>query len=248
MRHMASELSGDRLRSIPASRTNALRLLLWGRVLVQEADPLRMSTDNYADREGLEEWLKKFENRTFLTFVSRARAARRLDTRGVLWMIALSVASAASLCVSVISLGTSQRPVASSEIASSLFALATLVLSLIVSSLNFQGRSRDLFHSFRAIQRVSSRAESLRHATRESDAIEIAKTELESRYQDALDQSENHTTLDYHRARSIRDGEKGTLDTRARQRAILAQSALTGLPVLIIVASLVLLLIFLLAN
>lgn len=222
------------------SRTNLLRLLFRGHVVVpRELNGSDDECEATPDRSALDEWLAKFERRTYVTFVSRARASKRLETRGILWMIALSVASAATLCASIFSLTTSSRPVSDTDLAASLFALATLVLSLIVSSLNFQGRSRDLFHSFRAIQRVSTRIESLREVAKTSESLENDRLALEMGYQDALDQSENHTTLDYHRARPARTGEHKKADDRARRIALLAQGSLTFIPVLIIGASLI---------
>lgn len=182
-------------------------------------------------------WMEKLERRTYTTFVSRARASRRLEVRGVLWTISLSIASAATLCVSVISLSRSPRPVATVDLSAVLFSLATLVLSLIVATLNYQARSRDLFHSFRAAQRVSARVESLRNSGA-ADEIRARMRELESQYQDALDQSENHTTFDYYRARRPRDDHKRE-DNRLRRLSSVAQAVLTGVPVVISLVSLV---------
>lgn len=184
-----------------------------------------------------EKWLKKFERRTYISFVSRARASERLGTRGMLWMIALSVASASALCASVISLADGARPVSRTDLGTALFTLATLVLSLIVAALNYQARSRDLFHSFRAIQRVSSQVESLRERGDSRGDIETAISALEAAYQDALDQSENHTTMDYYKARPTRDDENRNADERARLRATVVQGALTTFPAVIIAVS-----------
>jgi hypothetical protein len=186
----------------------------------------------------LEEWLRKFERRTYITFVSRARASERLGTRGMLWMIALSVASASALCASVISLANGPRPVSRTDLGTALFTLATLVLSLIVAALNYQARSRDLFHSFRAIQRVSSRVESLRERGESAATIASSIPALEAAYQDALDKSENHTTLDYHKARPTRDDEHKREDELTRRRATIYQGVLTAVPAVIIAVSL----------
>lgn len=156
----------------------------------------------------------------------------------MLWMIALSVASASALCASVISLANAPRPVSHTDLGTALFTLATLVLSLIVAALNYQARSRDLFHSFRAIQRVSAQIESLRERGEAPATISAAVTPLELAYQDALDKSENHTTLDYHKARPIREGEHKKEDKSARLRATIYQGALTTVPVVIIAVSL----------
>ncbi|WP_170169893.1 SLATT domain-containing protein [Nocardioides aurantiacus] len=187
---------------------------------------------------GQEDWLEKFERRTYTTFVSRARASERLGVRGMLWMIALSVASASTLCASVVSLANGPRPVSQADLGTTLFSLATLVLSLIVAALNYQSRSRDLFHSFRAIQRVSSQAESLRYLGGPSAGGGPETSALEGAYQDALDQSENHTTLDYHKARRPRQDEHKREDERAQLRATILQGALTALPAVIIAVSL----------
>ncbi|WP_369012403.1 SLATT domain-containing protein [Nocardioides imazamoxiresistens] len=191
-----------------------------------------------APESQVRQWARTFERRTYITFVSRARASQRLQLRGTLWMIALSVASAATLCASVISLSNTARPVSTSDLSATLFALATLVLSLITSALNYQSRSRDLFHSFRAIQRVSASIESLRATTTTDTAICDSRAELESRYQDALDQSENHTTADYHRAMPEReDPDKREADRRKRLAAIAGQNALNVIPIAVVACS-----------
>lgn len=102
--------------------------------------------------------------------------------------------------------------------------------------MNYSARSRDLFHSFRAIQRVSSRAESVR-AFSPRDQAELERPELESAYQDALDQSENHTTLDYHRARRTRSAHL-LGDRLAKAVAISAQGLITAMPLFVIAGSL----------
>lgn len=197
--------------------------------------PLSPDVDHVGDLDG---WLEKLERRTYVTFVSRARASERLGTRGMLWMIALSVASASALCASVISLANAPRPVSHTDLSTALFTLATLVLSLIVAALNYQARSRDLFHSFRAIQRVSSQIESMRERGESTGTMSTSATSLEFAYQDALDKSENHTTLDYHKARPIRDGEHKKKDESARRRATIYQGALTTVPIVITAISL----------
>lgn len=177
--------------------------------------------------------IEDLENRTYLSFLCRARASERLELRGVLWMIALSTASAATLCASIFSLTNSPRPVSTIDLAATLFSLVTLVLSLIVSALNYQARSRDSFHSYREIQRVSSQIESLKHQELSLHEKVVYLTLLEMRYQGALDKSQNHTTFDYHRAKRVRDDHHQTADRKDRQRAIMFQGAITALPLLI---------------
>lgn len=203
----------------------------------QDGDVL--SPDTPRPPVDLYKWLSTFERRTYISFVSRARASKRLEVRGILWMISLSVASATALCASVFSLATADRPVSQIDLTVALFSLATLVLSLIVSVLNYAARSRDLFHSFRAVQTISSQAESLRLRVADLKAIEAALLKLEEGYQAALDKSENHTTFDYHRARPAREEkDKKREDVRLRRSATLFQGAVTALPISIIIASL----------
>lgn len=184
--------------------------------------------------------LRNFSERTYTTFVSRARAAERLSTQGTLWNIALAVSSTATLALSVVSLSNPQYMGGRAGLIACLFSILTLVLSLIVSLFNYGGRARDMFHSYRTIQRVSAEAERLDSITLTETDLNEALGRLDTEYQLGLDQSENHSTLDYWRARRIEPRSKDPGQVHARRQrfaAVIRQSALDLIPVTFIGAA-----------
>lgn len=74
-------------------------------------------------------------------------------------------------------------------------AVLSLVMSLAVTSLHYGARSRDLFNNYRRIQRFSTEVEHLR-TSNATPGFQEVKVLLE-RYNDLLDDSENHTIADY---------------------------------------------------
>ncbi|WP_162252110.1 hypothetical protein, partial [Brevundimonas sp. Root1423] len=124
-----------------------------------------------------------------------------------------------------------------SDVGAALFSVITLVLSLIVAVLKYESRSRDLFHSFRAIQKVSSEAE-VWQVRGGKLATQHDCLNLNASYQDALDKSENHTPLDFYRAMTIREGDNEARDRKLQNEARFRQGLLTALPILITLASL----------
>lgn len=183
--------------------------------------------------------LAGFVDRTYTTFVSRARAAERLMTRGMLWTIALAVSSTLALALSVVSLSNPRSIGGKAGLIGCLFSILTLVLSLVVGLFNYSGRARDMFHSYRTIQRVSAEAEIL--ATTVLTETERANSlpRLNAAYQLGLDQSENHSRLDYYKARRVPGTStlRNSKERRLQVGASMQQGALNLIPVLIILAS-----------
>lgn len=199
----------------------------------QPADPTHESRNGATMLDG-------FVNRTYTTFVSRARAAERLTTRGMLWTIALAVSSTLALALSVVSLSNPQYMGGKVGLTGCLFSILTLVLSLVVGLFNYNGRARDMFHSYRTIQRVSAEAEIIlaNELVTEIDIVN-ALHRLDAAYQLGLDQSENHSRLDFYKARKI-SAQSTLLDSREKRmaaRAAIQQGILNYIPVSIIVVS-----------
>ncbi|UFU01879.1 SLATT domain-containing protein [Ruania suaedae] len=191
-------------------------------------------------------WAERLEERTDTTYLSRAWASGKLEMRGTLWMIALSVSSASALSASILALqqGDASRPSSGIGIdfAATILSLMTLVLSLIVAALRYQARSKDLFYCYRAIQKISADIETVNNCG-PSDMVRLK--ELQRDYQLALDLSENHSEWDYVRSRRRRPESQDHWDVRRDKsrvrRARLGQNALSSLPLLFAVFSLVLL-------
>lgn len=156
--------------------------------------------------------LKKLEERTYATFLARARAAERLRFRGELWAIALALSSTATLTASLASLFSPDLFGGKIGLASALSSIMTLVLSLVVATFRFEARSRDMFHSYRMIQRTSVEAERLSSSNMDRADELHAIQQLQAEYQLGLDQSENHTSSDHVRAkRRAPAGKSGEL-------------------------------------
>jgi hypothetical protein len=195
-----------------------------------------LERDEMADTDGQGLTLAKYALRTYTTFISRARAAERLNMRGVLWNIALATSSTATLAISVVSLASPKYLGGKADLVVCLFSIVTLVLSLIVALFNYGARSRDMFHSYRTIQRVSVEAERLAGADLSDADQQTHLARLDAEYQLGLDQSENHTTLDFFRARKIQAESTNPEEVKAkkdRTRASFMQDSLTVVPVAI---------------
>lgn len=184
--------------------------------------------------------LAKFAERTYTTFISRVRAAERLSVRGMLWNIALATSSTATLAISVVSLSNPTYLGGRADLLACLFSILTLVLSLIVALFNYGARSRDMFHSYRTIQRVSVEAERLSGDPLEGETERQVLARLSDDYQLGLDQSENHTPLDYYIARKTSPASDETVqakEKKERRHALAKQGALTLLPVAVILSA-----------
>jgi len=191
-----------------------------------------------AEHQDVKLSLSKFAERTYTTFISRTRAAERLSVRGMLWNIALATSSTTTLAISVVSLSNPIYLGGRANLLACLFSILTLVLSLIVALFNYGARSRDMFHSYRTIQRVSVEAERLAGTGLSEQAERDELARLSGEYQLGLDQSENHTTLDYHLARRLPKGsDASTPERKERRRATLRQGSLTLLPVAVILSA-----------
>lgn len=144
------------------------------------------------------EWRERFEERTFTTFLARLNAHNRVRLRGNAWNAAL-IAISTSTCVAAI--GQIAEADLYGEAGDLLFAVAalvTLVVSLVVTNRNYDGRARDLFDNYRRILEISAEAERLKALGVE--ASDTRYSDLFESYQDILNQSENQVPGDYYKA------------------------------------------------
>jgi len=158
----------------------------------------------------------------------------------MLWSVALAVSSTSTVAVSVVSLADTGYMHGKAALVACLFSILTLVLSLIVSLFNYGGRARDMFHSYRTIQRASVKAEVLALCCLGDEEKQRLIAELDADYQLGLDQSENHTTNDFARSQKIdaqsEDARQKQLKS-ARRWAIAKQGAVDAIPVAVTLAS-----------
>lgn len=134
------------------------------------------------------------ETRTYKTYQARLRASERLNKRARAWNALMISASLASLIASAAMLRNSQIYGSNGDLLWMFVAIVTFAASLIISSTNYSGRSRDMFLNYRKIQALSSDLELLRtHGSVSHDHV----LTLKRSYDALLDESENHTSADY---------------------------------------------------
>jgi hypothetical protein len=142
--------------------------------------------------------LELLENRSYKTYLARLQAAKRLRKREQAWnvfLIALTVATTIA-AVSLLANPTIYGP--RGDVIMVCVAVLSLAASLIVPSLNYSGRARDMFSNYRRIQRLSSEVERAR-ALGLRPKSKRARAYFD-RYQALLDESENQSESDFRAA------------------------------------------------
>jgi hypothetical protein len=143
------------------------------------------------------ESLEKLEDRSYKSYKGRMHASQRLALRDKAWNTSLLSLTVATTIASIGLLTDSRMYGMAGSTLFVCLAVLSLVISLVVAGLNYGGRSRDLFNNYRRIQRLSSEVEHLR-ATNDHPSFAEVKAFLD-RYNDLLDESENHTAADHER-------------------------------------------------
>lgn len=141
--------------------------------------------------------LQKIEDRSYKSYKARMYASRRLALRGKAWNVSLLSLTVATTIASIGLLTNDQMYGAAGPTIFACLAVLSLVISLVVAGQNYSGRSRDLFNNYRRLQRLSTEAEYLRLKNETADPEKVQA--LLSRYNDLLDDSENHSEADYER-------------------------------------------------
>ena len=163
--------------------------------------------------EHLEKRRERVERRSYASYRCRQIASERLDRLHFGWSTGLAITSAIVLIVGILAIGYSETLSLPTDLLSVSLSLAILIFSLVISQRNYGARSRDLFENYRVLQRISIDAERL-DSSQASELLDYRLSELEERYQEALDRSENHTSLDHERhlwLSSSRDWNVGTI-------------------------------------
>ena len=150
------------------------------------------------DTEKVRRLLEILEDRSYKTYSSRVKASERLAFRHRAWNTALISTSTASTIGSVAMLSDEDIYGPAGPTLLVCIAILTLVASLVTSSLDYSGRSRNMFLSYRRIQRLSAEVERAKN-TPEEQSLDTVRT-LNERYDALLDESENHPQADYLRA------------------------------------------------
>ena len=138
--------------------------------------------------------LENLASRSYKTYKARLKASERLQARSRAWNACLLSLSVATTIASIALLTDARMYGAAGPTLLVCVAVMALVASLVVASLNYGSRSRDMFMNYRRIQRLSVEAETL---LTEDNAPADEVRKLVERYEALLDDSENHTSADY---------------------------------------------------
>jgi ABC-type multidrug transport system fused ATPase/permease subunit len=144
--------------------------------------------------------IERIENRSYKTYKARLKSAQRLQRLGHAWNAALISTSVATLVASVALLMDSSVYGRRGDVLLVGVSVLGLAASFVVAARNYGARAREMTASYRKIQRISVEAELLK--TSSISPIDI--TDISRRYQDLLDESENHTEADF---MAVHDGK-----------------------------------------
>lgn len=137
------------------------------------------------------------EDRSYRTYRARLKASQRLQTRAMVWNAVLIGMSVATSVAGIGLLTNSSLFGEHGQVLLCSTSVLTLATSLVVTSRDYTGRARDMTANYRKIQRLSADLERNRST---SDVFKIDVDRLYRRYNDLLDESENHTSADYYLA------------------------------------------------
>jgi hypothetical protein len=184
--------------------------------------------------DGWGEKLATLEKRTYETYKTRLEACKRLEERSRA-VNGLVVALSLSGLIAAAGMLRDRDLYGPNGDALWLFiAILTFAGSLASSSMGYAARSRNMFQNYRKIQRLAVRAESAKSDPAQCNREAFEK--LSSEYDDLLDESENHTTADYLRARS--QFAPTIKPTTAQRLNVVGSVALSWLPWLGVLAPL----------
>lgn len=178
---------------------------------------------------GADVWAKRLEgleDKSFKTYKARLEACKRLEMRsralnGLVVALSLAALIAASGMVRDKDL---YGP--NGDVLWLFIAIFTFAGSLASSSVGYGARSRNMFQSYRRIQRLSVRAETAKYD--DAQHTEGIFTQINSEYDDLLDESENHTSADYLRAR--RQFSPSVEPSKRERLQMIASATLTWVP------------------
>lgn len=136
---------------------------------------------------------KKLVDRSYATYQSRIYASERLARLNTTWNVALMLGSVATTIDSVVLLVDDAALGPKGDVVLTCASILTLFVAVAISGMNLSGKSRDMFTSYRRIQRLSADVE--RAAV--NDPTPSTLTRLAGEYDDMLDNSENHRLCDY---------------------------------------------------
>lgn len=142
------------------------------------------------------EQIKKLEVRAYSTFLARVRAHKRLVRLNSAWNTSLITLATSTTIASVGQLVDSKMYGNGGNALMVVLAVLSLVVSLVVSSVNYGARARSMEASYKRIQQISLMAERL-PAIVDTGQLLQRYVELQKEYEVAIEYSENHMTTDH---------------------------------------------------
>lgn len=215
-------------------RTCTSRYAKRARVRRLECSVLRKVKRNSGNVHALvDDSLEILERRSYKTYRARLEAEKRLRRSHHAWNFS-SIAASVATAIASIALLVDPSVYGKRGEAMLVFAsVLTFALYLAAATLDYSGRSRNMFINYRKIQALSERVERLRkfgHGT-SGDVIE----RLWNEYDALLDESENHASFDYYRTRSSAELSEAERWALRGATALLAIPYVTGiLPILLL--------------
>jgi hypothetical protein len=140
--------------------------------------------------------IKKLEARAYSTFLARVRAHKRLVRLNTAWNTSLITLATSTTIASVGQLVDSKMYGNGGNALMVVLAVLSLVVSLVVSSVNYGARARSMEASYKRIQQISLMAERLPAIVGEGQ-LSQRYVELQKEYEVAIEYSENHMTADH---------------------------------------------------
>lgn len=137
-----------------------------------------------------------FERRSFATYKARLVTHARLTRRNVAWNSSLVAFSTATTVASVGLLVDDQMYGRGGEALMVTLAVFSLVVSLVVSNVNYGSRAKAMEASYKHIQRISLAAERVKNNWI-ANGQKIS--EITRDYEVAIETSENHSDVDHFR-------------------------------------------------
>lgn len=199
-----------------------------------DPDSGHLTGDSQARRQ-----LGVVELRAYKTYRARQAASERLARRSRAWNWTLIALSTSTTVAAIGMLTDAEMYGKNGSTLMVCLSILVLVASLSTSSLDFSGRSRDMFLNYRKIQRLSVEME---EALSSDVMLVTAKlvAEFSQRYQSILDETENHTRWDHlqHFSRTLpEDDPYHSIDKglfRARRMAEIGNRAAAAFPYLVL--------------
>ncbi|MFC0105606.1 SLATT domain-containing protein [Kibdelosporangium aridum] len=150
--------------------------------------------------------MKALEDRAYKTYLARVHAHRRLSRLNATWNTSLVSLATSTTVASVGQLVDQGMYGKGGNALMVVLAVLSLVVSLVVSSMNYGARARAMEASYKRIQQIAFMAERLLATVPNEDAVR-RYVEVQKEYEIAIESSENHATADHHRAEKKRSKE-----------------------------------------